>query len=77
MNKCDKCGFMHYRTDPCRAKESPKASLPPRADPPRSGVAPRKDVTATPSGAKFDKVAYQRQYMRDRRARLKAKKEGK
>lgn len=18
MNKCDKCGFLHYRTDPCR-----------------------------------------------------------
>lgn len=20
MNKCEKCGFMHYRTDPCRVR---------------------------------------------------------
>lgn len=29
MNKCEKCGFLHYRTDPCR---KPKESTAARKD---------------------------------------------
>lgn len=25
MNKCEKCGFLHYRTDPCRKPKEKKA----------------------------------------------------
>lgn len=37
MNKCDKCGFLHYRTDPCRkAKNAPASALKSRARQPHA-----------------------------------------
>lgn len=27
MNKCEKCGFLHYRTDPCRVAKKSTAAL--------------------------------------------------
>lgn len=27
MNKCEKCGFLHYRTDPCRTPKKSTAAL--------------------------------------------------
>jgi hypothetical protein len=37
MNKCEKCGFLHYRTDPCsKPKEPPASAVKSRARQPRA-----------------------------------------
>lgn len=44
MNKCEKCGFLHYRTDPCRVL---KRSTAVRMDVQRVEVSGVKDGIAT------------------------------
>lgn len=43
MNKCEDCGFLHYRTDPCRVAKKSTAAL--KAEVQRSGTAERSQVT--------------------------------
>lgn len=74
MNRCDKCGYLHYRTDPCREPKNSEPVARDRTDPPRSGAATRKDAGLPAPKPKFDKVAYMREYMRKRRAAQKATK---
>lgn len=90
FEKCKRCGFMHYSTDPCkssaeRASPNQRGSQVDQSveqrDASRGGPSPV-CVGSTPilpvdthSKAKFDKVAYMREYMRTvYRPKLKAKK---
>ena len=39
MNKCEKCGFLHYRTDPCRKPKSDGVAHPVEQRSPKPRVA--------------------------------------
>jgi len=59
-DKCDKCGFVHYRTDPCRAAKPVAIEPETIPKPKRSGNRHR--------------PGYFTEYMRGYRARIKAAK---
>lgn len=104
MNKCEKCGFLHYRTDPCRVAKkstaarkdvltnrpgragSTPASSTTRGDMGKSEARPTAGTQALPVDTTpklgrprihADRKAYKAQKERERRARLKAEREGK
>ena len=84
MNKCENCGFLHYRTDPCRAAKKPDITAGPGA--PDTGVAVHHAASRGPgeeNGAITSKPkrpgnrhrpGYFTEYMRVYRARIKAAK---
>ncbi len=58
MNRCEKCGFMHYRTEPCRASKPVEPTITPK---PKRSVGRPKTIT--------DMKAYKAKWARDYRAR--------
>jgi hypothetical protein len=68
MNKCEKCGFMHYRTDPCRAAK-PIVAMDFGVEPPSVHIDPKPKR----SGNRH-KPGYFTEYMRDYRKGIRRSK---
>lgn len=68
MNKCEKCGFLHYRTDPCRVKKEP-TPLRESQRVPEASIATSAPRTNTDRNKSRHRPGYFTEYMRGYRAR--------
>lgn len=85
MNKCEKCGGLHYRLDPCSYRRTANSELLGSTDV-TSNPDQKQDASdslgsgptiASAKAPKFDKTAYMKTYMVKWRKRQKERRSGK